>query len=54
MKKIDIFENGICLQFAVDDDGHLLFYNFSTKKKDSDDFEDMKLPLSAVEVQLAG
>lgn len=54
MKKIDIFENGICLQFAVNDDGHLLFHNFSTKKTDSDAFEDMKLPLSAVEVQLVG
>lgn len=40
MKKINIEENGIYMQFLVDENKHLSLYNFSTRKIDApDDFK---------------
>lgn len=55
MKKINIEENGIYMQFLVDENKHLSLYNFSTRKIDApDDFKYNGGEFSAVEVQLSG
>ncbi|MBQ5816221.1 MAG: alpha-galactosidase, partial [Oscillospiraceae bacterium] len=48
-------ENGIYMQFAVNDEGRLSLYNFSTSKAElGEDFDDPREAYSVCEVQLAG
>lgn len=55
MKKINIQENGIYLQFCVDDNDNLLLYNFSTNEIDlTSDFKGNVNEFSTIEVQLSG
>lgn len=55
MKIIDIEENGLFLQFLINEDNRLSLYNFSTKKICTpEDFCDKVGAFAAVEVQLAG
>ncbi len=55
MKRFDIFENGIYMQFSVNEEGYLSLYNFSSKKVELSSEDEKTINGHWVtEVQIAG
>ena len=55
MKRIDVFENGLFLQFVIDAEDTVHLVNFSCKEKQiPDDFSDDSCAYSPCEVHITG